>query len=69
MAPPKPLMQTQPQESINSEAISRRKKQYENLPNVESPHLSMQEADYIREKKYGSKYLCIIVVACYFYDP
>ena len=38
-------------DSSSSSTSSKRKKQYENLPNVQSPQLSMQEADAIREKK------------------
>lgn len=37
--------------SSTTDSASKRKKQYENLPNVQSPQLSMQEADTIREKK------------------
>ena len=56
MVQTKPLVitpSTTPASSTDSSSStsSKRKKQYENLPNVQSPQLSMQEADTIREKK------------------
>ena len=54
MVQTKPLVitpSTTPASSTDSSSStsSKRKKQYENLPNVQSPQLSMQEADAIRE--------------------